>query len=117
MQLPARPEAPIACDMTTARDTPDERLAEYEVLFAQELLSRERRADAVVLTFPTAVRAQVEDLARREHACCPFLGYRVESDGDRVVWTITGDERPGAQATLDAFHALPDGAGGLAFPV
>jgi hypothetical protein len=92
--------------MTTARDTPDERLDEYAALFAQSLLSGERRADAVVLTLRAGAREQVEDLARREHACCPFLGYRVESAGDHVVWTITGDERPGAQATLDAFHAL-----------
>jgi hypothetical protein len=26
--------------------------------------------------------------------------------GDTVVWTIGSDERAGAQATLDAFHAL-----------
>ena len=108
MELTPRPEAPIACDMSTARDTPDERLAEYGALFERALLSRERRSEAVVLTFRGDVREQVEDLARREHACCPFLGYRVETAGDQVVWTISGDERPGAQATLDAFHALAE---------
>jgi hypothetical protein len=117
MDLPARPEAPIACDMTTARDTPGDRIAEYIALFEQALVSRERRADAVVLTFRADARDHIEDLARREHACCPFLGYRVETAGDRVVWTITGDERAGAQATLDAFHDLPDRPRGLAFPV
>ena len=59
-----------------------------------------------MLTFRGDAREQVEDLARRELACCPFLGYRVETAGDQVVWTISGDERDGAQATLDAFHAL-----------
>ena len=112
MDLPALPDAPIACDLSSARDTADERIAEYVALFEQALLSRERRADAVVLTFRADAREQVEDLARREHVCCPFLGYRVETAGDRVVWTITGDERAGAQATLDAFHSL--GAGRLA---
>ena len=49
-------------------------------------------------------RAAVESLARREAACCPFLDYRVETAGQEVVWTITGD----AGGVLDEFHALPD---------
>jgi hypothetical protein len=108
MELTSRPDAPIACDMSTARDTPDERLAEYGALFERALLSRERRSESVVLTFRGDAREQVEDLARREHACCPFLGYRVETAGEQVVWTISGDERDGAQATLDAFHAVAE---------
>jgi hypothetical protein len=110
LHLQARPDAPIACDMSTAEDTPDERLLEYRRLFEHALLGRERRADAVVLRFRSdrATREAVEDLARREAACCPFLDYRVETAGDELIWTITGDARAGAQATLDAFHALPD---------
>jgi hypothetical protein len=96
--------------MTTARDTPDERIAEYDALFEHALVSRERGADTVVFTFRAGAREQVEDLARREHACCPFLDYRVETAGDQVVWTISGDERA-APTTLDAFHSLPDHAG------
>ena len=56
-------------------------------------------------------REHVDDLARREHACCPFLDYRVETVGDEVVWTtsspVTGDERAGVDVILDAFHNLP----------
>ena len=111
LNLPARPEAPIACDMSTAQDTPDERLAEYRRLFERALTSRERSEDAVVLTFHGDVRDAVEDLAHREAACCPFLDYRVETTGDATVWTITnprtGDDRAEAAATLDAFYALP----------
>jgi hypothetical protein len=111
LHLPARPDAPIACDMTTAQDTPDERIAAYRVLFEEALLRRERKADAVVFTFRAPARATVEDLARREAACCPFLDYRVETVGDEVVWTlsnaISGPERQGGDLTLDAFHALP----------
>ena len=40
------------------------------------------------VAFRADAREQVEDLARREHACCPFLDYRVEATGDEVVWTI-----------------------------
>jgi hypothetical protein len=96
--------------MRTATDTPEERLAEYRRLFARALIRRERRADSVVLWFHAGAREPVEDLARREAACCPFLDYRVEAAGDEVVWTIANPGRgAGAEATLDAFHALPEG--------
>ena len=110
LHLPARPDAPIACDMTTAEDTPDERVAAYRSLFDEALLHRDRQADAVVFTFRAHARARVEDLARREAACCPFLDYRVDAVGDEVVWTlshaVSGPERQGADLTLDAFHDL-----------
>ena len=117
LHLPARPDVPIACDMSTAEDTPGERLAEWGELFDRALLRRERRADGVVFSFRAdpGTREQVEDLTRREHACCPFLDYRVETVGDEVIWTttnvVTGDERTGVDAGLDAIYALPDHAG------
>jgi hypothetical protein len=113
LHLPARADAPIACDMSTALDTPEQRLAEYRELFEQALLGRERRADGVVFLFRDGpgIRERVDDLAHREYACCPFLDYRVETVGDEVIWAITnpvaGDERDGVDAILDAFHALP----------
>ena len=113
LQLPATPDAPIACDMSTARDTPEARFAEYGALFERALLRRERRADAVVFWFrgDPGTREHVDDLARREHACCPFLDYRVETVGDEVVWTtsspLTDDERAGVDVILDACHNLP----------
>jgi len=113
LHLPARRDAPIACDMSTAQDTPDGRLAAYQRLFARALSRRERRGDVVVLTFRALpdIRETVEDLARREAACCPFLDYRVETTADEVTWTISGDRREGVGAVLDAFHALPGDAG------
>jgi hypothetical protein len=109
LQLPARPGAPIACDMRGAPDSPDQRLAEYGDLFARALLRRER---AVVFTLRAdpGVREQVDDLARREAACCPFLGYRVETAGDEVRFTVTDPGRAGAEIILDGFYALPDRA-------
>jgi len=104
---------PVACDMSTAADTPAERLAEYGRLFRRALLRRERRGDRIVFAFrpEAATRAAVQDLARREAACCPFLDYRVETVGDELVWTITnpvaGDRRASADAVLDAFYASP----------
>jgi hypothetical protein len=105
----ARAAAPVACDMSTADDTPDERLREYGRLFERALLRRERRSDAVVFNFRAddGTRQAVDGLARREAACCPFLDYRVETVGEEVVWTIAGDRRAEVGAILDAFHALP----------
>jgi hypothetical protein len=117
LHLPARAGAPIACDMSTARDTPDERLAEYRELFERALLRRERLPDGIVFGFRAdpGTREQVDSLARREHACCPFLDYRIETVGAEIVWTTTwpgsGVERAGVDAILDAMHALPDHAG------
>ena len=115
LHLTAREGAPIACDMSTARDTPEERLAEYRELFARALLGRERRDGAVVLTFSADAQEQVEGLARREHACCPFVDYRVELTDQRVVWTTTdtvrGEHRAAVDVMLDAFHDLPEHAG------
>jgi hypothetical protein len=103
---------PIACDMTTAPDTPEERLAEYGRLFESALLRRERPPDGVVFAFRAApgTREAVDDLARREAACCPFLDSRVETTGDEVVWTltspVTGDDRAAVETILDAFYDL-----------
>jgi hypothetical protein len=103
LHLPARSDAPIACDMSTASDTPDERLAEYHRLFEHALRARVRREDAVVFSFradrPT--RDAVESLARREAACCPFLDYRVEMLGDELRWTVTNPITGGARAGVD----------------
>src|SRR4051812_4510713 len=118
LHLQARPGAAIACDMSTASDTPDERLNEYRRLFERALRGRERRDDAVVFSFPAdpGTREAVERLARREAACCPFLDYRVETLADEVRWTVTnpvtGEARADVDVILDAFHALPDHASG-----
>jgi hypothetical protein len=117
LHLTARAGAPIACDMSTAQDTPEERVAEYRELFERALLGRERRDDAVVLTFSADAQQQVEDLARREHACCPFVDYRVEVIGRQVVWTTTNtavdEHRAAVDVMLDAFHDLPEHARAL----
>ena len=91
VHFPARPDAPIVCDMSTAEDTHDERRREYERLFETVLLRRERHTGSVVFSFRAdpGTRESIEDLARREAACCPFLDQRVESVDGEVVWTVT----------------------------
>ena len=93
--------------MSGADDTPAERRAAYRALFERALLGRARTADSVTLRF-RGERPAVEELARREAACCPFLDYRVEAVGDEVVWTIsttaTGERRASIEPILRAFH-------------
>ena len=108
--------APIACDMTGAGDSAEERFAEYGRLFAHALIDRSRTADAVVFTFAArpGVGDWAADLARREAACCPFSTYDVKLIGDRVVWRTSSQAGPIVQAFLDELHGLPDRiAGGL----
>jgi hypothetical protein len=117
LHIPARLDAPIACDMSTAEDTPDDRFAEYARLFERALLRRERREDGVVLVFAAdgGTQEAVQDLARREAACCPFFDYRIEAVAGEVIWTvgnaITGPERAAVDVMLDALYALPDHVG------
>src|SRR3954465_1730807 len=117
VHIPAQPDVPIACDMSSARDTPEERLGEYGRLFERALVRRERRGDGVLFAFRAngGTRQAIEDLARREAACCPFLDYRVETVGNELIWTTsnpaTGDARVSADVILNVFHALPDEAG------
>ena len=117
LHIPAQVDAPIACDLSTAEDTADERLADYQRQFERALLRRERREDSVVFTFRAdgGTREALHDLARREAACCPFLDYRVEAIGDEVIWTtsnrLTGGARAGVDAFLDVLYALPDHTG------
>jgi hypothetical protein len=117
LHIPARLDAPIACDMSTAEDTLDDRFAEYARLFERALLRRERREDGVVLVFSAdgGTQEAVQDLARREAACCPFFDYRIEGVGREVIWTvgnaITGPERSAVDVMLDALYALPDHVG------
>ena len=76
----------------------------------------ERRENDVLFVFRADddTLATVEDVARREAACCPFLDYRVETVGHEIVWTITnvvsGTDRAAVNATLDDF-ALEAAAG------
>lgn len=111
---------PIVCDMTSAPDTGPERLMEYQRLFTQALIGRERTTEGIRfrLRADDGIDAWVRDLAAREKACCPFFDFRITTDGDEVHWDATVIDDDIARAILDEFYALPDtvgeGAEGLA---
>jgi hypothetical protein len=99
-------DQPIVCDMSTAKDTEEERLAEYRRLFASALTGRDRVGDAIRFRFRADAEEWVRDLAAREKACCAFYDFTIAVEGAEVWWDCTApaDARP----VLDEFHALPD---------
>ena len=76
--LPA-PTTPIVCDMTGAPDTGPERLREYQRLFSQALIGREKTAAGICfrLRAQPGTEAWVRDLAAREKACCAFFTFTI----------------------------------------
>jgi hypothetical protein len=105
MQIPPA-STPIACDMTTARDTPDERLAEYRRLFGRAV--RERTATGVRFRFPAepGIEEWVRDLAAREKECCPFFGFDITVEGGEVLWGAAVPDTDAARGVLEDFYAL-----------
>jgi hypothetical protein len=95
LTLPATPDAPIACDLSDAQETPKERRAEYGRLFDQAFVDRTSTGTAVVFRFVArpGVVEWLLDLVRREAACCPFLSYEVDLAGEHVMWRIAGRSR------------------------
>jgi hypothetical protein len=109
MHQPTAP-APIACDMTSAPDTPAERMMEYRRLFTLALVGRERTAEGIRLRFRAGdgVEAWVRDLAAREKACCPFFNSHIDTNGEEVHWNANVIDDDIARAVVDEFYTLPD---------
>jgi len=109
LSVTARPDAPVACDLTGAQDTLAERLAEYRRLFDHALVGRESTATSTTFRFAAhpGVGEWVLDLVRREAACCPFLSYEVDQDGEEIVWTTTGGVGASEMAVIDELISDP----------
>jgi hypothetical protein len=109
MDFPA-PTTPIICDVRGAPDTAPERLREYQRLFSQALISRERTADGIRFWFRAqpGLEAWVRDLAAREKACCAFFAFSIMALGEEVRWDATVIDDDIARAILEEFYALPD---------
>lgn len=111
MDIPAA-STPIVCDMTTAPDTAQQRLDEYQRLFGQALISREKTGQGIRfrLRAEPDVEAWVRDLAAREKACCAFFAFDVTVEGDQVVWDCAVSDNDSARAILEEYYLLPDTA-------
>ncbi|GAA3629198.1 RICIN domain-containing protein [Microlunatus ginsengisoli] len=100
----------LTCDMSTAPDTPKDRAAEYQHLFATALCGRDRTERMVRFRFRADAvdEAQVRSLAAREQACCPFFHIRLSTVDDQLWWATTVEDDPQAKILLDEFARLPD---------
>jgi len=120
LSIAAQPDAPIACDMSGARDTLAGRLAEYRRLFEHALISRKSTETATTFRFAArpGVREWVCDLAKREAACCSFLAYEIDQEGEEIVWTTSGGLGGPEMAILDEFldgpGSVPGGSDAIA---
>jgi hypothetical protein len=92
LSIASSPDAPIACDMSSASDTIAERLDEYRRLFEHALVGRESSESSTTFRFAArpGVAEWLRDLATREAGCCGFLSYEVVAEDDAIGWTISG---------------------------
>jgi hypothetical protein len=104
------PTPPIVCDMTDAPDTTTERLAEYQRLYTEALIGRERTDDGIRFRFRDrpGLEDWVRDLAAREKACCAFFSFTVTVHGDEVWWDSSVVDDDIARQILDEMYRLPD---------
>jgi len=110
LSIAPRPDAPVACDMSSAPDSLAQRLAEYRRLFQHALVGRESTATATTFRFAArpGLRDWVCDLAKREAACCPFLSHEIVEEDDEIVWTTAGGVGASEMAILDEFLNDPE---------
>jgi len=112
MELPPA-DTPVACDLSSAPDTPEQRLDEYHRLFGQALVGRERVGNNGVrfrLRAEDGIEAWVRDLAAREEACCAFFAFEITNTGGEVVWDAEVIDGDTARAVLDEFYHLIENA-------
>lgn len=101
---------PIACNMTDAPDTTEERLAEYRRLFGEHLIGRERTETGIRFRFGVrdGLAEEIRDLAAREKACCAFFDFEVTEHDDEITWDASVVDDPVARQILEEYYALPD---------
>ena len=96
-------EPEIACTLDGASFA--DRLAWIRALFARHLRQRTQDGLKLHLTLDGEAAGDVDDLVRRERACCAFLAFEVTRAGDAVRLTIEAPEaaRDSAGVIFSAF--------------
>lgn len=100
-------EVPVAC--TLDRSAFEGRMNEFDALFCDALIDRERTADGILFRFANrdGVETRVRDLAARELECCSFFEFAISNHGEEVWWEASVGDRD-ALPVLDEFFALPE---------
>jgi hypothetical protein len=102
------PETPIACTLDGASYA--KRIGAIGALFARSLKASRIDGNALHLTFDAAARADVEDLVRREKACCAFLDFRLTDNGATLNLAITAPRGVDAAELLAPFTPMQNAA-------
>ena len=100
-------EVPIAC--TLDRRAFEGRMNEFDALFRDALIDRERTANGIRFRFANGdgVESRIRDLAARELECCSFFEFTISRAAGEVWWEASvGDSD--ARPVLDEFFALPE---------
>lgn len=82
--------SPIAC-LLTGQDF-QARLKWIADLNHRSLKQRVQDDLRLTLTYEPLALAEVEEMAKQERACCPFLSFSIQSYADRVTLNITAPE-------------------------
>ena len=80
------PAVELACSLPTRQAS--QQLGEWSVLQGKAVAVT-AVTDGVRMTFPADIADEVEDLARREEACCSFLSIAVHRGTGTVVLEVT----------------------------
>jgi hypothetical protein len=109
-----RRHVPVVCDLADAPDTAEERIAEYQRLFARHLVECTTADGMVRFRFRAddRVEAWVRDLMAREQRCCGFFEFTVRLDDDDVIWDATVGDDDAARAMLAEWARLPEAVAG-----
>ena len=94
---------PIACTLDDGGAA--DQLGEWAAL-QERATSRHALPHGARMTFRSSLLSTVEDLARREQACCAFLDIDVQASGATVVVEITTDDAD-AMPVIAALAGLP----------
>jgi hypothetical protein len=103
-------EAPIACtlDGTSYRT----RIDEIRALTARALKRSHRDGNCLHLVFDPAARAAVEEMVRKEKACCAFLDFQLSDAGGEteLIITVPQGAADSADGIFEQFAAVSNGS-------
>jgi hypothetical protein len=97
---------PIACTLTAGEQL--ERLTEFRRLFSAALRHMKREPSRLELALDSSKVTEpgVRDLLRREHECCRFFTFAVESMGGEI--RVSAEVPDEAQGWLDGLQQLAE---------
>lgn len=90
-------DIPVACTLDAAQAA--DQLGSWAALRPHRVRA-ERTAGRATAWFEPAAETELRAVAEREAACCRFLDFSVEPDGDLIRLDISSSA-PGAEAVID----------------